>query len=120
MADLRAFLRKLQENLNILREREAKYAGNAPLDLLNQIKDHEQAIILTEQALAGEITEREWNVVLKPLLVSLDKARVIIDQQKQQVEQRAGYAGRIPARIYRSEHCILASLRDHQTSPQRA
>jgi len=39
----RAFLHKLHENLNILREREAKYAGNAPLDLLNQIDDHKQS-----------------------------------------------------------------------------
>lgn len=36
MADYESFLSKLHENLNILREREAKYGGNAPLELLNQ------------------------------------------------------------------------------------
>jgi hypothetical protein len=36
-----AFLLKLQQNLIILREREAKYGNNAPLELLNQIGDHQ-------------------------------------------------------------------------------
>ncbi|MBI1878309.1 MAG: hypothetical protein HYR94_08810, partial [Chloroflexi bacterium] len=71
MADIKAFLRKLQDNLNILREREAKYGGNAPLDLLNQIEDHRTAITLTEQAISGELTEDEWRDGLKPLLVSI-------------------------------------------------
>lgn len=37
--DPKAFLTKLRNNLNILQEREAKYGGNAPLELLNQIGD---------------------------------------------------------------------------------
>ncbi len=49
--DLRDFLLKLNKNYQILREREAKYATAAPLDLLNQIDDYEQALELTEQAL---------------------------------------------------------------------
>lgn len=69
--DLKAFLRKLHENLNILQEREAKYGGNAPLDLLNQIKDHQEAIAVTEQAITNALTEAEWREALKPLLVSL-------------------------------------------------
>jgi hypothetical protein len=38
----------LKKNPHTLRHREAKYAGKAPLDLLNQIDDHRQAIGLTE------------------------------------------------------------------------
>jgi hypothetical protein len=40
MTKYQAFLLKLQQNLNTLQEREAKYAGNAPLELLNQIAVH--------------------------------------------------------------------------------
>lgn len=68
LTDYQAFLLKLHRNLNILREREAKYGGNAPLELLNQIEDHQQAIALTKQALEGEITEVEWKKTTKHLL----------------------------------------------------
>ncbi len=37
MVNYKSLLNELNKNLNILREREAKYAGNVPLDLLNQI-----------------------------------------------------------------------------------
>lgn len=70
MADYKAFLIKLQQNLNTLREREAKYGGNAPLELLNQIEDHQTAISLTEQALNGELDEAEWREKLAPLNLS--------------------------------------------------
>ena len=73
MADLKTFLAKLHKNLNTLREREAKHGGNAPLELLNQITDHEQAIALTEQAIEDEISEAEWREALEPLLVEIDK-----------------------------------------------
>ncbi len=39
--------KKLQKNLTILRRREAKGAGQAPPDLLNQITDHQKALALT-------------------------------------------------------------------------
>lgn len=71
MTDYQAFLLKLQQNLSILQEREAKYGGNAPLELLNQIQDYEQAIDLTEQAQQGQLTEVEWRATLKPLLVAI-------------------------------------------------
>ncbi len=71
MADLKTFLGKLHQNLNILQEREAKYGGNAPLDLINQIDDHQKAIALTEQALAGELSQAEWHDALQPLLVGI-------------------------------------------------
>lgn len=71
MADYQAFLLKLTDNLNLLREREAKHGVNAPLELINQINDHEQAIRLTEQARRGELSESEWRESLQPLLVAV-------------------------------------------------
>ncbi|MCG3209823.1 MAG: hypothetical protein FOGNACKC_03450 [Anaerolineae bacterium] len=69
MLNPRQFLIKLTENLNILQEREARYAGNAPLDLLNQIDDHKTAIALTEQAIAGQLPPEAWWGQLEPLLL---------------------------------------------------
>lgn len=60
------------QNLNILREQEAKFAGNAPLGLLNQIEDHRRAIDLIEQALAGCLSEAELEEELKPLLLACE------------------------------------------------
>jgi uncharacterized protein YjbI with pentapeptide repeats len=74
MTDPKAFLLKLNKNLIILREREAKYAGNAPLELLNQIGDYDKAITLTHQRIDDEINEAEWQEALKPLLVSIEAA----------------------------------------------
>lgn len=71
MTDLKTHLTKLRDNLNILREREAKYGGNAPLELLNQIDDHKQAIDLTRQAITGELSEADWRKALRPLLVNI-------------------------------------------------
>ncbi len=71
MADLKQTLIQLNENLSILREREARYAGNAPVELLNQITDHEQAIALTEQARQGQLSEPDWREALRPLLVNI-------------------------------------------------
>ena len=45
--ELKQLLTQLHRQLNILREREAKYGGSVPLDLLNQIQDHEVAIYLS-------------------------------------------------------------------------
>ncbi|MBE7553143.1 MAG: hypothetical protein HS126_18880 [Anaerolineales bacterium] len=77
MADYKAFLTKLTQNLNTLREREAKYGGNAPLELLNQIDDHQKAMVLTEQALNGELGETEWEEALKPLLLAVNNGQVL-------------------------------------------
>ena len=82
LADPKATLAKLNQNLNVLQEREAKYGGNAPLDLLTQIEDHETAIELVQAAIAGELTEEELDdkekifrirnrsEIMKPLLGS--------------------------------------------------
>ncbi len=69
---LKELLRKTHDNLLILQEREAKYGGNAPLDLLNQVADHHHAIGLIEQALSTELTEtglKDLKAALKPLLI---------------------------------------------------
>lgn len=71
MPNYRETLIELQENLNILREREARYAGHAPVELLNQVADYRQAIDLTEQAIAGRLSEAAWRDALKPLLVTI-------------------------------------------------
>lgn len=57
-ANLKQRLKNLNNQLNILREREAKYGGrdNTPLDLLNQIEDYQTAIGLVEARLAGKIS----------------------------------------------------------------
>jgi hypothetical protein len=73
MTDLKAFRIKLTQNLNVLREREAKYSGNAPLELLNQIEDHKTAIELIKKAMAGEISEAELEKSLEPLLVAIER-----------------------------------------------
>jgi tetratricopeptide (TPR) repeat protein len=72
MPDYKAHLTKLHQNLNILREREAKHGSEPPLTLLNKIDDYQQAIALTEQAIAGQLNQTHWYEALKPLLVSLN------------------------------------------------
>ncbi len=73
MADFKACLSKLHKDLNILQERESKYGGNAPLELINQISDYQVAIELTEQAIAGQLGEEQWREALQPLNVSLER-----------------------------------------------
>ncbi len=77
MADPRITLAELNKNLSILQEREAKYGGNTPLELLNQIDDHQQAIDLTRQAITGELSQVEWQEALKPLLLACRNGQVV-------------------------------------------
>ncbi len=77
MADQNTFLSKLKKNLYILEERQAKYGGNAPLELLNQIDDHNMAIAMTKQAIAGEMSDIEWREALKPLLLAVSDGQVV-------------------------------------------
>ena len=62
-------LSKFHKDLNTLRERAAKYGSNAPLELLNQIVDHQKAIALTENALAKQISKRKLKEELATLNV---------------------------------------------------
>lgn len=72
---LKRYLKILQKDLNILREREAKFGGNAPVDLLNQIEDHQTALALVESRLAGDIADEQLFEQLAPLNVSHDYSR---------------------------------------------
>lgn len=77
MQPRRQQLISLNRNLNILRERETKFGGNAPLELLNQIEDHKQAIDLIEQALAGNLTDAELDEALAPLVLAIHQGQVV-------------------------------------------
>ena len=72
---LKRYLKILYKDLNILQEREAKYSGNAPVDLLNQIEDHQTAIALVEARLAGAISNEQLFEQLAPLNISHDYSR---------------------------------------------
>jgi hypothetical protein len=72
-SELKQFLETLHHHLNILKEREAKFGGNVPLDLINQIEDHQTALALVESRLAGEISSEELAEQLKPLVLGLDR-----------------------------------------------
>lgn len=73
VAELKQRLEKLHRHLNILKEREAKFGGDAPLGLLNQIEDHETAIALVEARLAGQVSDEELEERLAPLNLELDR-----------------------------------------------
>lgn len=77
MTDPKATLLQLNQNLNLLQEREAKFGDNAPLELLNQISDHQQAIDLTRQVITGELDEMAWHESLKPLLLACRDGQVV-------------------------------------------
>jgi hypothetical protein len=71
MQSLKELLAKLYHNINILLEREAKFGGDTPLSLVNQIEDYRTAIALTEQAIAGDMSEAELIEQLAPLNLDL-------------------------------------------------
>ncbi len=70
-AELQDLLQSLHHNLNILREREAKFGANPPLELVNQIEDHQTAIGLVEAAIDGQLSPDELEAELAPLNLSL-------------------------------------------------
>lgn len=100
MANPKNTLLKLNKNLNLLQEREAKYGGNAPLELLNQIDDHRQAIELTEQAITGELSEAEWREALKSLLLAVQNGQVV------KIEAQTYIAGDVKGDIVYGEKII--------------
>lgn len=72
MTTLNEFRWRIYEDLRVLQEREAKYGGNTPIELINQINDHTRAIDLIEQADPSdstEITIQELKRMLRPLLI---------------------------------------------------
>lgn len=68
MDDPKAFLSKLNKNLDTLQERKDKYAGNPPAELLDQIDGYKQAITLTEQCIEGKLSEAELREGLKQIM----------------------------------------------------
>lgn len=72
MTDLKQILIILNKNLLILQEREAKYAGDAPLGLINQIEDYRHAIDLTKQVLDGHMREAQWQEAMRPLNLGIE------------------------------------------------
>lgn len=73
--ELKQLLKTLYHQLNILQEREAKFGGSAPLELLNQISDHQTAIALVKSRLADEISAEELEEQLAPLNLSLHRGQ---------------------------------------------
>lgn len=71
-AELKRLLQTLHHQLNILKEREAKYLDNAPLELLNQIQDHQTAIELVQARLTNAISLESFEEQLAPLNLSLN------------------------------------------------
>ncbi len=63
----------LTKNLNTLREREAKYGGNAPLELLNLIDDHLTAMALFVQYLDGQLSREQLGTELLPLNLAINR-----------------------------------------------
>ncbi len=76
--ELKRLLQTLHGNLNILHEREAKFGGNAPLELLNQIQDHRTAIAAVEARLRNDLSDEELEQQLAPLNLSLDRGGTVI------------------------------------------
>lgn len=107
MTDPKTVLLQLNKNLNTLREREAKYAGNAPVELLNQIDDHKKAIDLTRQVITCELTEQEWWEALKPLLLAFSNGQVVNIEAEVYVGGNVGgdivYGNKVTTYIYKSQ-----------------
>lgn len=77
MPNFKLILTKLHKNLNVLLEREAKYAGNAPLDVLNQISDHRRAIDLTKRVIKEDIAESQWQEEILKLFLPADLLDIV-------------------------------------------
>jgi hypothetical protein len=94
MDHLKTRIATLTKNLSILLEREAKYGGNAPVDLLNQIDDHEQAIACIEQTLAGQLTPAQLAEALAPLNIDpslIPPPRLLASPPDHTAEKLAAY-----------------------------
>jgi formylglycine-generating enzyme required for sulfatase activity len=88
VATLKEILRITRKNLRILQEREAKYGRDVPLELANQIGDHEQAVALLEETLAGSQTEaaiKTLQAALRPLLVASNVEAIDLQSIKAEI-----------------------------------
>jgi formylglycine-generating enzyme required for sulfatase activity len=82
---LAGLLLRIHENLLTLKERKAKFGGNVPLELLNQIEDHQTAIALIEEALATELAQsgvERLKENLRPLVVAANVESIDLDALK--------------------------------------
>jgi formylglycine-generating enzyme required for sulfatase activity len=87
MATLRQLYIHTHQNLLTLQEREAKFAGDAPLRLLNQISDHEAALELLEPALNVQLTPPQFEALkaqLRPLLLADNVEQLNLDSLRQE------------------------------------
>lgn len=134
MEDLKAQLLKLNKNLNTLREPEAKYAGNAPLELLNQIDDHEQAVELVKQAIDGDISPEDLDMGLAPLLIAtgelmknamdmghgaqviIQQAQTVVDEARQQDEYEKTMLAESVVRIAKNLQELVAPFAKTKSS----
>ncbi|MDX1521534.1 MAG: SUMF1/EgtB/PvdO family nonheme iron enzyme [Anaerolineae bacterium] len=83
MTTLKAFRRRVFENLQTLKARKARQAGEPELTLVNQIKDHERAISLIDRALATEptaVTLTQLKQQLRPLVIAANVEQLDVDE----------------------------------------
>jgi formylglycine-generating enzyme required for sulfatase activity len=82
---LKELLLRTYQNLAVLQEREAKAGGEARLELLNQIEDHQHAIELIQQTLTApttELTLRQLKAELRPLLIATNVEEIDLEALK--------------------------------------
>lgn len=101
--ELKQLLTLLQRELNILSQREARYGGAAPLDLLNQIQDYVVAVQAVRACLQGELPFTDLQETLAPLLLSV------------KVRQRV-YADAFV--LHPGEHGVVALRTEQRPQPQ--
>jgi hypothetical protein len=99
---VRRALRYLWRNYLYLQEREAKFGGNLPMQLIHHIDDHQVAIELAEEVLNGRLSHEEfftyfWQMDLFPLNNSIIKTR------SHPIDLR-----QVLSKLYRSLHTLQA------------
>jgi hypothetical protein len=107
---LQHYYSQLHRRLNELRAEAARYAGDEPTRLNNQIEDHELAIELTDQLFDQTIEPDDWRKKLAVLAV--DKP----DDQRLAAQSGAGpssFGGETPLRPAVKQRCedLAGSIR---------
>jgi energy-coupling factor transporter ATP-binding protein EcfA2 len=75
-------LQKFQHDLQRLRKRGTELARELGAE---KVRDIEDTISLAQQAIRGDLSEREWKDRSSPLIMSLGKVQRVFDQRNQQV-----------------------------------